>query len=89
MIRKGIWWCMLLSHIGKLCRQGDTLIKKLVSAPDRVYSKTFGTKGDVLGMSRKINTTQLLKIQPGERLAATTELNLAPIQLIGCSVGIP
>lgn len=81
MIRKSVEWCMVLSQIGKLFGQGDTLLKKLVSAPDGVYNKMFGAEGKLLGVSRKIHTTQLLKIQHWERSAitTTTELDIVPV----------
>jgi len=89
VIRKSIEWCTLPSQIRKLCGHGDTLIRKSISAWDRVCDKRFGTKGKIMCMSSKIYNIQLAKIQHGERLAATTELNLAPSQVTGCSVVIP
>jgi len=42
------------------------------------------TIGEYMGAPSKIHTIQLVKIQPEERLAATSELNPAPSLVTGC-----
>ena len=37
-----------------------------------------------MGVPNKVHNIQLVKIQPEERLAATSELNLAPSLVTGC-----
>lgn len=63
--------------------------KKFISTLDMVYGKVFGIKGKMMSVPSKIHTIQLVKIQPGARLATTTELNHMPSLVTGCSVVIP